>query len=176
MAQPEDVLRIVTMLSAAYPRTALQETTTELYVRALADLDTSLLEAAALECVTHWDDGKGDWFPSVARIRYYAAQCAVRAANVPDPAEAWSEVKRNVMASKAAIAWSHPIAEKAINLLGGLSAFGQSSIDDEPSWRARYIQTYETLVKRTTDDVERVPAVRLTERQLAEVQRLRIEG
>lgn len=175
MAQPDEVLRIVAMLSVAYPRTELKDATTELYVRALADLDAGLLEAAALECVTHYDGGKGDWFPSVARIRYYAGQVSVRAAQVPDSSEAWSEVLRNVMAARVNIRWSHPMVEQAINLLGGLAAFGQSSTDDEPSWRARYLQTYEALVKRTTDDVERVPAVRGVERQLAGGQHLQIE-
>jgi hypothetical protein len=160
VAEREDVLKLMGMLSAAYPRMVIEDATTELYVRALADLDGGLLEAAALEAVTHYDEGKGDWFPSVARLRHYAAQVHIRAAQVPDVAEAWAEVKRNVENSRAAHAWSHPLVKKAIDQLGGLPAYGMAPIEDEPSWRARYFQTYETLVRRQTEAVETVPAVR----------------
>lgn len=132
--------------------------TVRIFALTFSDIDDALLKAAV---VNHIATEK--WFPSVADIRTQAASIVNRADDTPDAFTAWQQIKTALRGGQA----PHPMAQKAIDTLGGLREFGQSDLSDEPSWRARFIQAYQTFQQRHVEDTMMLPAVKdyITARQ-----------
>lgn len=118
----------------------------------LRDIDDELLKTAVIQHIA-----TQKWFPSVADLRGAAQALIQRADGLPDSYTAWKEVKANLGRSNPQ--WSHPLVEKAINALGGLRDFGLSDVNDESSWRARFIAAYEQYQKREAEDRMMLPVV-----------------
>jgi hypothetical protein len=125
--------------------------TTRIYYLALQDIDDDLLMAATVHHIA-----TEKWFPAVADLRAAAVTLMRRAGDAPDPYTAWGQIKRWLRGGSE----PHPMAVRAINALGGLKEYGQSQVDDEGQWRARFISAYETYQRREAEDAMTLPAVR----------------
>jgi hypothetical protein len=125
--------------------------TAKIYAMTLADLDDNLLMAAVVQYLA----SGSKWFPAPVDLRTTALSLVNRADGTPSAFEAWAEVKRAIRSREPL----SPMAQRAIDLLGGLAEFGASDIGDESSWRARFIQAYEQLQQRQAEDAMMLPAV-----------------
>lgn len=155
----EAVADIMELLERLYPKWKLEPENIGAYALILHDIPADLLRAAALQVASQ----SREFPPSAGTIRTAAFELAERANGVPSAYEAWQQVKSNLDGRYA----MHPLALKAINALGGLRAFGMSEMDDEPSWRARFISAYESYLRRAQDDARMLPEVREVVGQLA---------
>lgn len=124
--------------------------TTKVFMATLADIDDDLLKASVAQWIA-----VSKWFPSVADLRQTAVSLINRVDDVPDSYTAWKQIKRAVSSGGDV----HPMALKAIDALGGIKEFGLSHVDDESSWRARFISAYETYQRRQAEDTMMLPAV-----------------
>ena len=129
-----------------------------LYEKFLEDIADELLLSAV---EAHIASSK--WWPKVAELRSQCADLAAQSQGLPSAFEAWAEVK--VATRNHSCEFSTPLIRKAMDGVGGLQAFRLSDTDHESAWRARFYQSYETLVKRERDDAI-----------LPEMTRKRLEG
>lgn len=123
----------------------------KVFALALCDLDDRLLMAAVAQYLASGEP----WFPPPSTLRKTALSLVSRADGTPSAFEAWAEVKRGLHSRNPL----SPLAQRAIDLLGGMREYGMSDIGDEPSWRARFIQAYEQLENRQAEDSMMLPAV-----------------
>lgn len=123
---------------------------TRVFGLTLQDVPDDLLKAAAVQHIA-----TNRWFPAVADLRETAVSLMHRAADVPDEATAWGQVKRALRGGTP----PHPLAQRAIDALGGLREFGQSDLSDEPSWRARFMQAYGAYRQREVENAMTLPQV-----------------
>lgn len=156
-----------TVLTAAYPTFKTPAATIEVYSRALADLDYEVAEAAVLDAVS-----KSKFFPTIAEIRETAARLMTGADARMPALEAWGKVKDAVARYgrhgwEGAVAYLDPQTADTIRALGWF-AFCDSDVDDEMSWRARFVDLYDQYARRDLRQAQMLPAVR-------EVQQARIE-
>lgn len=125
--------------------------TSKLFAMTLCDLDDTLLKAAVVQYLASGDK----WFPAPSDLRRAALALVNRADGTPSAYEAWSEIKAWIRSHER----PSPMAQKAIDLLGGLQEFGMSDTGDEPSWRARFVDVYERLQARQAEDAMMLPAI-----------------
>lgn len=125
--------------------------TTRIFNLTFSDIDDALLIAAVINHIA-----TEKWFPSVADIRTQAASIVNRADETPDAFTAWQQVKQALRGGGQL----HPMAQKAIDALGGLREFGLSDLGDETSWRARFLQAYQSFQQRHVEDTMMLPAVK----------------
>lgn len=156
MATKQEIEIIIAKLSAAFPNWKVNAYTVQIYLEDLSDIDIETLEVAVKMCRT--EPGRA-FAPSTGEIRGAVGQLRGLASNTPSSYQAWQEFKGFVTRSNYAPEWSHPLVEKCAHLIG-MREYGQSNVDDEPSWRARFIQCYEQLQERATKDDMMLPAVR----------------
>jgi hypothetical protein len=160
MADRHEIEIMIAKLSAAFPNWKVSPYTIQVYLEDLQDIDSETLDAAVKMCRT--EPGRA-FAPSTGEIRGAVGKLRGMANNVPSPFEAWQEFKHVVVSSlytrSQKIEWSHPLVEKTANLIG-LQAYGASNVDDEPSWRARFIQCYEQLQERAERENLLLPEVR----------------
>jgi hypothetical protein len=148
MANQTDIAAVLAVINVAYPNFTVTEKTVEVYWQILSDIPSDELKAAALHCIS--ESGR-KFAPSVGELRGAVGELRSLSNNVPSSFEAWQEFKKG--------RYSHPLVEKAANLIGR-KEFGMSNVDDEPSWRARFIQAYEQLQARAEKEDLMVPEVR----------------
>lgn len=156
MATKHEIEIIIAKLSAAFPNWKVTAYTVQVYLEDLQDIDSDTLEAAVKMCRT--EAGRA-FAPSTGEIRGAVGKLRGLASNTPSPYEAWREFKQYVVASNHSPEWSHPLVEKTARLIG-MRDYGQSNVDDEPSWRARFIQCYEQLLDRAQNENLLLPEVR----------------
>lgn len=156
MASKQDIMKILGVISAAYPNFSPSEQTVEVYWQVLSDIPSDELKAACLHCVS--ESGR-KFAPSVGELRGAVGELRGLSSNLPSSYEAWQEFKRAVTHSNYSPDWSHPLVEKAAHLIG-MREYGHSDVDDEPSWRARFIQCYEQLQERAERENLLLPEVR----------------
>lgn len=156
MATKIDIAQILAVISAAYPNFSMTEQTVEVYWQVLSDIPTDELKTAVLHSIS--ESGR-KFAPSVGELRGAVGELRSLVSRVPSSYEAWQEFRRFVVASNYSPEWSHPLVEKAARLIG-MREYGQSDVDDEPSWRARFIQCYEQLRERAERENLLVPEVR----------------
>lgn len=148
MADQSDIAAILAVINIAYPNFTVTEQTVEVYWQILSDIPADELKAATLHCIS--ESGR-KFAPSVGELRGAVGELRGFSNNVPASFEAWREFKQG--------SYSHPLVEKAAQLIGR-HEFGMSNIDDEPSWRARFIQAYEQLAQRAEREEMLIPEVR----------------
>lgn len=156
MASEKDVAEIVAVIGVAYPNFAVTAKTVEIYWQILSDIPTDELKAATLHCIS--ESGR-KFAPSVGELRGAVGELRGLSSNVPSSYEAWQEFKRAVITSNYSPQWSHSLVGKAADLIG-MQQYGRSNVDDEPSWRARFIQCYEQLQGRAERENLLLPEVR----------------
>jgi hypothetical protein len=156
MASKLDIAEILGVIAVAYPNFAVTEQTNQVYWQILSDIPTDELKAATLHCIS--ESGR-KFAPSVGELRGAVGELRGLSSNLPSSYEAWQEFKRAVTRSNYSPEWSHPLVSKASNLIG-MREYGHSDVDDEPSWRARFIQCYEQLQERAERENLLLPEVR----------------
>jgi hypothetical protein len=154
------VTRALSFLAALYPNFKLTSATIKAYTKILGDLDGALLEAAAADA-----GSRSTFFPSAAELRRAAFDLVEQAQEAPSAYEAWQQVQSQFRGRCLEL---HPMARKAIDSLGGLRAFGQSQLEEEPSWRARFIQAYDILAARERRQREHLPEIATYVKQLGD--------
>lgn len=156
MATKQEIEIIIAKLSAAFPNWKVTAYTVQVYLEDLQDIDSDTLEAAVRMCRT--EPGRA-FAPSTGEIRGAVGRLRGLVSNTPSPYEAWMEFKRFTVASNYSPEWSHSLVEKTARLIG-MRDYGQSNVDDEPSWRARFIQCYEQLLEQAQNENMLLPEVR----------------
>jgi hypothetical protein len=168
MASQQDVLEVLTMLAAVYPRFTLTKESVGAYAILLEDLDPNDLRAAAKDVAT-----KSKWFPSVHELRAAVVRLAANAAGVPTTFEAWAEVistgppirrwvednedGQGVIKSEP-YQWSHPIVEHVAIQLGWPKF--PANEDSLMADRAHFLKAYDRAVINAMEDEITLPEVR----------------
>ena len=181
MATHEGVIKAFVLLRRAYPDHVNRHLSApgamtelvEFYDRFCQDIDDEVLIAAVAQHIS-----QSQWWPKVAEIRASAFDLITRKLDMPSAFEAWANVKKNLGRADDRRQWLHPMVKKAIDSIGGIQAFGMSPTDQEAAWRARFVQSYEIMVKRDRARADMLPEVKvLADRlRLGSGERLRIEG
>lgn len=89
MSTQNEIVEILAMLAAAYPRFSLTKDTITVYCRLLQDIPATLLQAAALDCAT-----TRDFFPSVHELREAVTEIRNKINGIPTVYEAWAELRK----------------------------------------------------------------------------------
>jgi len=168
MATRQDVVEVLTMLAAVYPRYKLTKETIAAYAILLEDLDPNELRAAAKDLAT-----RGQFFPSVHELRSGVVRLRTLAAGVPTPYEAWAEVintgpeieikldgseETGWFITRSHYQWSHPLVELVARQLGW-PAF-PSTADSLMADRAHFFKAYEQAVNDAMIDEMTLPDVK----------------
>lgn len=156
MASKLDIAEILGVIAVAYPNFAVTEQTNQVYWQILADIPTAELKAAALHCIS--ESGR-KFAPSVGELRGAVGELRGMSSNLPSSYDAWQEFRRAVVSSNYSAKWTHPLIGRAADLIG-MREYGRSDVDDQPSWRARFIQCYEQLQERAERENLLLPEVR----------------
>jgi hypothetical protein len=154
MANKSEIIKALTVLSAAYPRFELTDATVSIYVRLLADLDFELLKAATLQCATI-----NTFFPSVAEIRAAAEELQAMAEGIPTEAEAWQNVLQQIgmVGSSGQPQFRHPLIEQVVRQFGWRNlCMSENQIAD----RARFMDVFEKLLRDTNRRNRMLPEIR----------------
>ncbi len=153
MAELKEVTKSLMYLAALYPRFVLTEPSIKAYHSILKDLSPKLINQAVEDL-----GASHTFFPAAAEIRRAAFDLIEQAQGIPDAIDAWGQVKATY--SDVTHVKMHALTIEAMDSLGGFGAYGQSNIDAEASWRARFIQAYEILGARKRRNMDMLPSVR----------------
>jgi hypothetical protein len=155
MASREYIFKLVGSLIAAYPYARVGEGLLEVYAQTLGDLPEPLLSAAAMDCLSTCK-----FLPTVAELREAAARLALGARGLPTALEAWGQVKAQVVrvGHRGEPHFDDPVLARSVDVLGWRD-YCLSDVDQEPSWRARFVQIYDQLRAREMDSVRCLPEV-----------------
>ncbi len=162
-----DAAKVVAVLLAAYPNTRVTDQTSVVYEDALMDLDYELVDRAVRALILT----EPEHMPRIAKIRQRAIE--YRDGRKLDGGDAWGAVRRAAGRfgrdrEREALAFLEPISARVIASMGWVD-YCNSSIEDIPSWRAKFIELYNAL--SSTDEHDRklagVLAPPVTRRQLA---------
>jgi hypothetical protein len=145
----KQIAKTLGYLAMLYPSFKLEKPIIDAYLTILRDLPANQVQQAA----EHLGTQARAFFPSAGEIRQAVFELHEAAEEIPSSYEAWGQVKGTVPGY-------HPLTKKALDSLGGQRAWGQSNIDDEMSWRARFISAYEVLLRRERDQQRMLPGVR----------------
>lgn len=163
-------LQVVNFLVHAYPRSEISVNTVDIYVQLLSDIDPELLKMATLDYVS-----KNKWFPSVAELREAVGTLQEKSAGVPSSWDAWAEVNQMMRSygymRRSDFEFSSPLIDKAVDAVGGwrVLCHSENSVAD----RARFVEAYETYLKRQRDEVQTLPQVSRMIESLADKLRLK---
>lgn len=155
MATKIEITRILTVLASAYPGFVLQDPTSAVYVKLLADVPARVLNAAALEHIS-----RTKYFPTVAELRQTAFDLLQeQPGQPPDAHTAWSEVLR---AFDEVGDWAEPTFSEPL-IIDAVKAMGWQALcrsDNPVSDRAHFVQVYQALLERRMFDQRRLPKVK----------------
>lgn len=157
MANPQDIVKLTAMLSAAYPNWNITEYTNEIYFQDLKDIDAHELFTAAQHCRS---EAGRKFSPSVGELRGAVMELRRMTFNVPSAYAAWEEVCKQMRINGGDFGvpvWSSPLVEKAVGFLGWRNLrFSEDATSD----RMRFIQAYEQLLARAEKEEMLIPEVK----------------
>lgn len=157
MANPNDIVKLTAMLSAAYPNWNITEYTNDIYFQDLKDIPSDLLFVAAQHCRTSLARDQR-FAPSAGEIRAAVSDIKRQASNIPSALEAWNELlkvpskeetrkltdERNeqgaLIIEVRPYEWSHPLVRKVAVMLG-YPRF--PNMDSESYERTAFMKAYE---------------------------------
>jgi len=186
VATKKEVAELIAVLAASFPAFKKQldaldnadvARMNKAYHIALQDIDADLLARVVEHIIS-----TATFFPSAGEIRRAAFHLAEIGLGIPSAQDAWAEV--SVMIRKGFWKtdkgwwearppnegdWSHPLVQKAVEAVGGWVALRTSeyTIAD----RARFIEAYNTYVKRYREQERMLPGVRQAVEQLGQGER-----
>jgi len=157
MADLKDIVKLTSMLSAAYPNWNVTEYTNEIYFQDLKDIPSEDLMVAAQHCRT--STARDQRFaPSAGEIRAAYADIKRQIQGVPSALEAWGELLhvpsdekvRNILDEKnedgawiievSEYQWSHPLV-RTVAVMMGFPRF--PDWDSESFERTAFLKAYE---------------------------------
>lgn len=166
MATNNEIIAILGILSASFPRYTATKETAQVYQKLLADIPGDELKAAALQCVV-----KCDFFPSIHEIRREVMNLRKRTLELPSPAEAW----KNLIDCPGSVKWREtfvdndgnyyiddvyynflPMVREVAESLGWPKHFGAEMAD-----RAHFMKEYERKISEMMDEQATLPEVNL---------------
>lgn len=157
MATERDIAQVVSVIATAYPNWQPAPNTPELYFKLLGDIPTDELKAAVLHCVA---EAGRKFAPSIGEIRGAVGVIRTKSTNLPSAYEAWQEVITQIRDNGGDFGkpvWSNPLVERAVRSIGWRELrFSENQAAD----RARFIQCYEQLTERATQEDIMLPEVR----------------
>ena len=133
--------------------------------RLLQDIPFESLKAAAEHLAA-----TSKWFPSVSELREAAFGLVAPEEHDQSGAEAWGEVEASFRDSR--YEFQNPMAKAAYDALGGRGYFQHSLLEHAMSDRARFIEAYNAIQKRTVGRERMLPAVR----EFSDAKRLEANG
>ena len=140
MANPNEVIKSLTILSAFYPRKNLPKATISAYQTALADIPYKLLLVTVndLGCTLAF-------FPTAAEIRARAFTLLEEVNNLPTKYEAWYEIVRWMRSidNKKEPRFSHPVIGLALKGSGGWFNIMRST--NLVSERKQFLDSFEAI-------------------------------
>lgn len=151
-------MKCIALLIAHYPprneTQVIQPPTIKAYIRALSDFDPVQLEMACLEHIR-----SSKWFPSVHELRDAYANISIKAMGVISSSEAWGKVSSVITGGgRCQRSDFSELTWQVIKDVGGWSMLKHSTMP--ASDRARFINAYDTRLKREKDDMTMMPVVR----------------
>ncbi len=164
--QKDELVQILTVLGAAYPRFGMTKETIVAYYEFLQDLPADELRMAARDCAI-----SKDFFPSVHELRQAVADLRREKLGVPSAFEAWQEVcrrpkdglSRRVLEGDAGwvieesdVPWSHPLVER-VALQMGWPRFPDS--EETGVDRAHFYKAYDYALGQALKEHIRLPEV-----------------
>lgn len=158
---PEEAIKIMATLTAAFPRTEIGEQTILVYAKFLADIPYEAGQAAILNLIAG-----SKFFPTVAELRQ-AALKLIPGKQLPTPEEAWGEVSTQIRVNGyyRVPVFSHPVIEQAVKAMGWQElCTSENGIAD----RAHFMRIYESFRDRALEDTVRIPEARLLVDRLAQ--------
>lgn len=153
-------IKILAVLTAAYPQVEIQEETIEIYTKFLLDLPYEAGQAAALEVIA-----RSKWFPSIAELRQ-AAVGMLPKNDVPNSGEAWGEVVRQLhsVGYYGRPSFSHPAVAKAVKAIG----WYELCVSENPTAdRAHFLRIYEGYREREVNKALQPPEVEYLRAKMA---------
>lgn len=164
MASTDEIKQVWNLVNVNYPSyanglsTEVLKQQLALWQKLLADLDGELIKAAALQHIA-----ASKWFPTVAELRTLAVQ--IDTPNTPAAIEGWGEVTAALSDCtyyRYADGFHHfpkfsPVTQRVVDAMGwgNLCASEDGTAD-----RARFLQAYEMLSKRASEERLTLPLVR----------------
>jgi len=166
MATLQEVTKILSFLASLYPRYGLTPETIRAYHVILHDLPPDLLHRAALQMGAR----DNPFFPAAGELRAAAFELREQAAGIPSAPEAWAEVCKKFghhgwCNPPRPEDWSHPLILKTVEAVGGWQFLCAS--ENPTADRARFLQAYDILRKRTQAAQRMLPEVRQAVAELA---------
>lgn len=153
MATPEEILVILTRLCKAYPNFALLPPTADEYTEMLADIPASILLAAAHEHVS-----RKAFFPTISELRDAAFGLIEAAQELPDPYQAWAEVKQAMkkVGHKGAPTFSHPLIAQVVEMFDWTDLCQSDNVVAD---RAHFVEAYQRRLSSFQNEQRRLPDV-----------------
>ena len=161
---PKEAIKVMVILTAAYPSANISNETIEIYTKFLSDLSFEMGQAVALQLIS-----SSKWFPSIAELRQ--AVVKMLPDEIPSAEQAWSEVEQafHSFGSYNSPVFSSPVIAQAVQAMG----WRNLCLSDNPvADRAHFFKIYESYRVREIEDNLQLPEVK----RLKEKIRLQIEG
>ncbi len=161
MANREEVIKSLIILSAYYPKNNLPKPTISAYITALLDIPNELLLVAISDL-----GSTSVFFPTAAEIRDHTFTLLEETNNVPTKYEAWYELTRNLggFFYGGEPEFSHPIIGMALKGIGGWRRFCNSH--NLISERKHFLDSYEASLEKKRREVRRLKETRSFMEQL----------
>ncbi len=168
MASEQQIIKLMAVLSLAYPNYQIKDGQTELYYQMLKDLDYELLDAAAKSLMT-----TAKFYPSIAELRQTAFDLTEKAQGIPDAFTAWEEVMYKIghKMTYDEPEWSHPLIARAVQTVG-FKRLCNFNLDDLSFERSNFYKVYDSLLSRARDDVRMLPEVKAIAERLSGIKQL----
>lgn len=169
MATPNEVMKILSVLAAAYPNFKMQKATIDVYAKLLAEYDADELATAAEQAVAD-----SEFFPTVAKIREKLFAARKSSTAVPDWTQAWENVRYAIrrygfeegMRLDLHI-FADPHIETAVRRVGWRDIC-MCDEDQLNTLRAQFRDIYNAMIQRMDQEVRQLPQTSQVIRNLAD--------
>lgn len=171
MATLSEVIKLMGVLSLAYPNYAPKQGASKVYHMVLEDIPYDALEAGAKACVAK----QSAFFPSAGEWRNEAMNVMVNKLHIPSAFEAWENVQSEMRRCHDYYRWlgnpyakmpefAHPLIKRAVDIMGYVQLYES---ENQVADRAHFFRVYDSLLDRSIEEQKQLPAVRVVAEQYA---------
>lgn len=166
MASRKTIAEIIAIISSAYPRFSVDQSTVDVWISFVADIPDDLLKASVCRFISSADH---PFPPSIPEIRAQATDIRREVVGVPTAFEAWEEVinmpaprttrlmRDGVWVEPEDAVWKNEVVGIVAARLGWPKRFPTGS--DEMADRAHFVKAYESEVRKRLQTETQVPLV-----------------
>lgn len=153
-----EIVKLIGMMSAAYPSTQVSTDTFKVYVAMLKDIPLDILAASVQQCMA-----ESEFLPTVAKIR--EKSLALVRPVAPEPLEAWGIVLKEIqrVGFYRSPKFNDPIIAKAVDCIGWQTL---CSSENQVADRAHFGKVYEGLLRQAENDRRMLPVARQIQEQV----------